>query len=163
MTHHIPQRPSRRAIERVLAGICTSLVSTLAIVLGSCVAPQSAHAAEPVTVGLHLATAHTAGGYNPVNPGLYIRTARGLTLGIYRNSMRATSAYAAYTHEWLGGHLALTAGAVTGYAALPVAPLLVPSVRLDLVDGFSARLAYLPKPPHYGGSAGLHLSVERSF
>jgi hypothetical protein len=34
-------------------------------------------------------------------------------------------------------------------------PLFVPSVKLGAV-----RLGYLPKPPKFGGSAGLHLSVE---
>ena len=44
-----------------------------------------------------------------------------------------------------------------------VLPLLAPSVRVDLGEGFAARVAFLPKPPGVGRASGLHLAVERGF
>lgn len=194
---HIPRRPSRRAAERVLGAICSSLVCCLAIVLGSCMAPREARAAEPLTVGLHLATAHTEGGLNAVNPGVYVRTASGWGAGAYRNSINRLSIHAG--RQFDAGPFSLYVGLVSGYKlrtdrrewcsvaaygpALPcadglqlnwvetergwsksgIAPLISPSVRIDLAEGYSARLAYLHKPSHRGGGAGLHLSVERGF
>jgi hypothetical protein len=70
------------------------------------------------TIGLHLGTAHTHGGLNGVNPGVYARFDNGATVGAYRNSFNRTSVYAAYTMETNvlpNVTAAIAIGAVTGY------------------------------------------------
>jgi hypothetical protein len=70
------------------------------------------------TIGLHLGTAHTHGGLNGVNPGVYARFDNGATIGAYRNSIGRNSAYAAYTMETPirpSISAALAVGIVTGY------------------------------------------------
>lgn len=114
-------------------------------------------------LGAHLFTAHVAGGFEPVNPGIYARSAEGFTAGAFRNSYGRLSVYGGMTWEAPGGHLALTAGLVTGYPGSTVYPLIAPSVRVGLGERYSARFTVLPKPPRGAGSAALHLSVERSF
>ena len=110
------------------------------------------------TIGLHLASAHMPERhFNNTNPGLYYRSDEGWTAGAYRNSLRRTSDYAGYTWEW--GRLAVTGGAVTGYAQ-SVQPLLVPSVVLLSVQGVSARLAFIPRVEKRIESHVLHLMVE---
>jgi hypothetical protein len=110
------------------------------------------------TLGLHLASAHLPQRhFNNTNPGLYYRSDEGWTAGAYRNSLRRTSAYAGYTWGW--GRLAVTGGAVTGYAD-NVQPLLVPSVVLLSVQGVSARVAFIPRVEKRIGSHVLHLMVE---
>lgn len=126
--------------------------------------------AESITIGLHLATHHLAVPHGTHlqghNPGLYARLPSGLTLGAYHNSEGRGSAYAGYTWSSSGGTWGLTAGVVTGYVRHPVAPLLVPSLRLPLGAwagaGTALRLSFLPKP-HPRGAAGLHLSVETTL
>lgn len=124
----------------------------------------SAHAA---TFGLHLATAHfgNAGGatLHSATPGIYLRTDAGLTLGAFRNSYARPSAYAAWTWETDDHRFALTAGAITGYQAARVMPLVAPSARIALGQGFAARVVFFPKPIKHGHAAGLHLAIERSF
>lgn len=124
-----------------------------------------------LVIGAHLATAHTAAGLEPVNPGIYARSeATGLTAGVFRNSYARTSVYFGYTAETDSKRFALTVGGVTGYPTeRAVLPLVVPSVRFEASDDGSVwgktavRLSYLPKPPKYGRSHALHLSIERSF
>jgi hypothetical protein len=113
--------------------------------------------AEGLIIGLHLLTAHTAGGYEAVTPGIYLRHESGITAGVLRNSLRRPGAYLGYTWSRDVGpvEVAVTVGGIAGYEAAKVMPLFVPSVKLGAV-----RLGYLPKPPKFGGSAGLHLSVE---
>lgn len=123
-------------------------------------------AAEALIVGLHIATAHvasaTASDMHAFNPGVYVRTPAGLTGGLYRNSEGRTSAYAGWTWTTDDGRWALTAGAVTGYDHARLSALVVPSVRIDAGDGWSVRLAGLPKP-HSNGAAGIHLAIERAW
>jgi hypothetical protein len=115
--------------------------------------------AQADTVGLHLASVHVPQRhFNNTNPGLYYRNDAGWTAGGYRNSLRRTSAYAGYTWEY--GVLGLTAGAVTGYQHT-VQALVVPSLRLFTHDGFSARLAYIPRVEKRIESNVWHLMVER--
>lgn len=120
-----------------------------------------------IVLGLHLATAHSAPGFEAATPGIYMRAGYGFTAGAYRNSYGKGSAYVAWTLEtgdFLGQRrFALTVGAVTGYPARPVLPLLVPSVRFGLSDDVSLRLAFIPKPPEIGSAYGLSLSIEREF
>lgn len=144
-------------IGRILLGVCMAL----AVAFGN-----EAKAAEPegITVGAHLVTAHTKPeGKESGTPGLYLRWPNGITVGAYRNSYGDGSVYAGYTFEAFNRHLALTVGAVTGYRAQPVLPLVVPSLRIGLWGDTSLRVAYLPKPPKYGSSAAVHFSVEARF
>lgn len=117
-------------------------------------------------IGLHLGTAHfggpAAGGLRDFNPGIYLQAPSGLTAGIFRNSHGSVSAYGAWTWSTRDGRWALTAGAVTGYPGARVSPLLAPSARWPLADGWAVRLSFLPKP-HSQGAAGLHLSIERAM
>ena len=143
--------------RHVWAVICAAILAALLLVA----TPKRAYAA---TLGLHLATAHFGGeGLHSSTPGVYLTTNSGLTLGAYSNSYGATSTYAAWTWQTADKRFALTAGGVTGYPAARVMPLLVPSVRIPIVGGASARLSFLAKPPKKGSAGGLHLSVERSF
>lgn len=123
----------------------------------------------PALIGLHLATAHFGAPADAhlqsQTPGIYLRTAAGLTLGHYRNSHGLPSTYAGWTWSTADGRWAITAGAVTGYPRARVSPLLVPSARLPLGEGrrdWALRIAYLPKP-HSDGAQGLHLSLEHAF
>ena len=81
----------------------------------------------PTTIGLHIASAHAAPGFNNVNPGLYARWGsgplKGLTIGhITSNSLGNASTYVAYTAQTdryatsLGSYsAALSAGVISGY------------------------------------------------
>jgi hypothetical protein len=122
----------------------------------------------PTTVGIHLGTKHSASGFNNTNPGVYAHWSNGATVGVYYNSERATSFYAGYlwqtapitSLEIKGG---LMVGAVTGYQAYKLTPLLVPSLSASIpASQWRARLTYVPKFEKGGAHAG-HLSIERSF
>jgi hypothetical protein len=111
-------------------------------------------------IGAHIATAHDTGGKQNVNPGLYVRTESGLTAGAYRNSYDRFSAYGGYTWQTENKLFALTVGAVTGYPAMRVMPVLAPSLRLPLTERSAARFTLLPKPVKGGTGMGLHFSLE---
>lgn len=132
----------------------------LACALGNLIAHGPARADG--VVGLHLASAHSRGGYEAATVGMYVQH-DGLTAGVLRNSYGRMSAYAGWTLQTADARWAVTVGAVTGYPARRVSLLVAPSVRLPLAEGWAARLAYLPKPPQVGSSAALHLSIERAF
>ena len=121
----------------------------------------------PQSVGLHTVSKHSAAGYNGVNPGVYLHWANGVTLGAFRNSYEHDSAYAG----WLwridrDHHFGVLFGAVTGYGStterMALAPLVVPSFRLGLGDGMSARVSWFADPRH-GAVQVLHLSLEWSL
>jgi hypothetical protein len=138
------------------------LAAVLIAVIGAC-APQPA-AASDYTVGAHLATAHFGGrqDLNDANPGVYIQARTGplanASVGIYRNSERHTSVYAAYTWATADRMWAISAGGVTGYSTGRVVPLLVPSVRIP-AGPVAVRLSYLAKAVKHGAS-GIHISME---
>jgi hypothetical protein len=120
-----------------------------------------ASVAQAQTVGIHTISAHTNGGMNNVNPGLYIRHG-GVTFGTYRNSHRKQSAYLGYTWEteqWHSMTVAVTAGAITGYPRASVMPMLVPSVAYHFGQ-HAVRVGIVPKPPIHGSSAAVHLMFE---
>lgn len=121
-----------------------------------------------LVIGLHLATAHFGPNTLESNtPGIYARVnagpAAGLTVGTFRNSYARQSAYVAWSFQTDDERFALTVGAVTGYSAARVMPLVVPSMRVPLFEGTAARFSYIPKPIKEGHNAGLHLSVEHQF
>ena len=125
---------------------------------------MSAVASFALALGMHVATAHTRGGHQGFNPGVYLRQPSGFTAGLYRNSCSAASAHVGWTWQTADQRWALTAGAVTGYPAAPLLPVLVPSVRIGLpAPGWDARLTLIPKPPRHGAGAGLHLSLETTL
>ena len=116
------------------------------------------------TIGLHLGSKHEAQGMNNVNPGVYVRDARGWTAGAYLNSVCRASLYVGRTWEspqWHGLSAAVTVGAVTGYER-SVTALLVPSVAYSGAIG-TVRLGIVPRPPVAGGQGALHLMVERAL
>jgi len=119
--------------------------------------------AASIVLGIHLASVHREPGFNNANVGAYVQFESGLTAGVVENSYRRTSFYAGWTWETADKRFALTAGAITGYPSAKVSPLLVPSYRHDMGDGWSARISYLPKPPRYGASDAVHASIERRF
>lgn len=139
------------------------------------------------TIGLHLVSVHVPKRdyQHNFNPGIYVITEDGLTLGAYRNTLDRMSFYAGLTAE--RGPFALTLGVTTGYQKrmVPVAcadpandkgngclsqrgstngvlqPFLTPSVRLPALAGLTPRLSYIPG---FGVNASvLHLSIERDF
>jgi hypothetical protein len=145
------------------------LIAACAICTGASAQDSSASersALLPSHLGLHLVTAHSAAAMNDSNPGVYARWAdssgTGPVAGVYYNSERAYSMYAAYSWGWQSSRLpvsaAITAGAVTGYNAGQLLPLLVPSTALHL-GSTALRLTYIPKVEKKGAHA-LHLSLE---
>ena len=123
----------------------------------------------PVIIGLHLATAHVGApagtDLNSATPGVYLRTAAGLTLGAFRNSHERGSAYAAWTWTTADGRWSITAGGVTGYPSAKLSPLLAPSLRIGLgalAPNWAARITLLPKA-RTDGAYGIHLSTERAL
>ena len=129
--------------------------------LTSCAAwcsDDAAGAPEKDVIGFHLLSWHIpAANYNNVNPGIYYRLAEGPVAGIYRNSLRRTSVYAAYTLHY--GRFDLTAGVVTGYTR-GAQPLLVPSMRLFTYGRVTTRLAFIPRIEKRIDSHVFHLVAE---
>lgn len=115
--------------------------------------------ADAWTLGLHLLSAHVQPGYEAATVGVYAQAPGGLTVGALRNSERRLSFYAGRTWQTDDGRWALTAGGITGYRSARLAPLLVPSVRLQLGAGAAARISLIPKP-RAGGSSAAHISLE---
>lgn len=125
--------------------------------------PSKANAAE---FGLHVGSMHAPrNGMNNANPGAYVITDAGWTLGAYYNSERRMSAYGGwtYTHrlpsDW---RLQVAMGAVTGYESRSVLPLVAPSITTPAAAGWRARIAFLPKVEKAGANV-LHLMVQREF
>jgi hypothetical protein len=120
--------------------------------------------AEAWLIGLHLATLHSNHALQAENPGIYMRAPDGATAGVLRNSYGRTSVYGGWTFETEDQRFALTVGAITGYPAKRVLPMVTPSVRLPIGDsGTALRLTFLPRAAKYGTGVGLHASVEISF
>jgi hypothetical protein len=159
---------TRTTVDRTTGWLLTAATVLLALL---CACPGAWAQAEqtaqpkPVTLGMHLHTVHFGGHHlNDSNPGLYLHARSGLlagaSVGVYRNSYRDTSAYAAYTWETTTRLAAVTVGGVTGYRSARIAPLLVPSLRLPLPwPDAGLRLSYLPRAVKHG-AAGLHISLE---
>lgn len=181
----------RPAAIHTLIVVLASLISSVLILLLAICTPGPVQAAELAgyTLGAHVGTVHVPHRDNEhnINPGLYVRSPSGITLGAYANSLGRPSMYLA--QSFTRGAFGLTVGAVSGYRRREVpapcdevgspadwtgctawdtrvkatfAPLVVPSVTLPAVAGLTPRLAYI----HGLGkrkTAGLHLSVEHTF
>jgi hypothetical protein len=153
-----------------MKAIASLLIAACAICTGASAQDSPADAQRsallPSYLGLHLATAHSTNTMNNTNPGVYARwadsTGTGPVAGAYYNSERAHSVYAGYSWGWQASSLpvsaAITAGAVSGYSAGKLLPLLVPSTALHM-GSTALRLTYVPKVEKKGAHA-LHLSVE---
>lgn len=103
--------------------------------------------AEAATVGAHIGSWHSEPGFNNVNPGLYAQADNGGTAGIYRNSVRKVSTYAGWTFEKQLGEsvtVSATVGAITGYPAAKLLPMVIPSIKVKLFDEVSARVIIIP-------------------
>lgn len=127
----------RRAL---IDGLVAAALSAAAVMAGSCAGDASA---QTVT-GINLATAHASGGYRSWTPGLYARSADGLTAGILRNSEGRWSVHAGWTWRTaaMGLPLDLQAGAISGYRRAPVLPMASVSVLL----AEHHRLIWIPGP-----------------
>lgn len=114
-------------------------------------------------VGLHLASFHSATGYNDINPGIYVELPNHLTVGHYYNSNFHESTYVAYTYGWTK-EIDLTLGLTTGYQIYKYTPLLVPSYKfLNIYDSFALRIAFIPRFFGVVQANVLHAMVERPF
>ena len=89
---------------------------------------------DTTVVGLHLASIHSATGYNDLNPGAYVEFSNNLTLGHYYNSNYKESTYIAYTYGY-NSNIDLTIGFTTGYQLYRYTPLLVPSYKIRKLLG----------------------------
>lgn len=114
-------------------------------------------------IGLHLASMHPGAtrDFNDTNPGLYVRTECGITVGAYHNSLSRVSVHASYSTDIRGTPLFVTAGAVTGYR-LPVSPLVMAGVRQN-IGPLTVRVGYLPKVQKVNNSHVVHFMIERRF
>lgn len=147
------------------------LLSAAALMVMLAINPAVAQETQerPAIVGLHIATKHDKTGFCEFNPGIYMETSKGVTLGVYKNSECNTSGYAGYTFEtrpYGPVRLGLMLGGVIGYTAFPVAPMVIPSVSVDFSGnrntGWGMRAAYLPKFGNMGSRA-VHFSLEKRF
>ncbi len=120
---------------------------------------------ENLIVGLNLYTAHfdESKGFNNVNPGIYVSYRMPVcdpVLGVYRNSERTTSVFAACRIS--RGIFRLDVGVVGGYASRSINPLIIPSVAIPLQSlGLGKTSLNVGVIPIKDG--GVHFSIERGF
>lgn len=105
-------------------------------------------------LGVHLATVHFTEplSRNGVNPGGYA-VCDDWAAGGYLNSQSRASAYAG--RVWHFDHVDVVTGVVTGYRGQPIAPFLVPSIKVTE----HLRLSLLP-PVKMSSWGGIHASWE---
>lgn len=125
---------------------------------------------EVRAVGVHVASHHwPQAEWNNSNPGLYVMAdvkgpaflTGSYAVGTYYNSERHQSAYLARVFNVVGP-IDVAIGAISGYNRAAVLPLVAPSVKLDVVSGYSARVFVLPKVESTGAWV-VHLAVEKRF
>jgi hypothetical protein len=140
------------------------LIPLLAAAISAGFQPR-AEAQELAAVGVHVGSWHSEPGFNNTNPGVYVRTADGWTLGAYRNSVRRTSTYAGWTTGVdlaAGVRAEVTVGAIAGYFR-PVLPMAVPSVRFALGEHLGARLILIPRINPKLGAHVVSLAIDWSL
>lgn len=110
----------------------------------------------PETIGLHGVTWHSRAGFCNVNPGAYGIWSNGLTVGTYRNSECSQSFYLGHTWHADTGPVrwSLTGGGVTGYRAMTITPMVLPSAGVG-----PFRLTYIPRLRKTGAHA-FHVALE---
>lgn len=124
------------------------------------------------TLGVHVGSTHYPGGsyQNNFNPGVYLRTDDGITVGAYYNTLRRASVYAGYTYQY--GPFGLLGGVVTGYQPKVIdgliygegktlTPMLALSLQLPDLGGFKPMVMLVP--PFQNSPAVLHLAFEHRF
>jgi hypothetical protein len=124
-------------------------------------------------IGLHVASWHADPGYNNFNPGGYIRSSCEVIggqpqAGAFYNSEESLSVYAGIEFEYDRDAVAtpfILVGAVTGYEAYPVVPLVNAGVRFgpfsdDVPVAFA--LGFTPAFGDYGSNL-VHLALEWRF
>jgi hypothetical protein len=116
------------------------------------------------TIGLHLGSVHDKPGFNDTNPGIYLKTDSGITVGTVYNSVRKQGFYAGYTFvKMLTNSIeaSVTLGGITGYK-MTVTPMVIPSVAYKFSSGYSVRSAFLAKINSDGANA-VTFMLEKSF
>ena len=122
----------------------------------------AATVAQAQTVGLHLASIHDKPGFNNTNPGIYLKTESGFTLGAVVNSENNPAFYMGktYTKPMSSGDLSMTVGGIHGYKLAPIVPLVVPSLGVNCGEKTTCRISYLTQL-HKNGANALHFSIEK--
>ena len=126
-------------ITAYFVGFFLTLIVGLFLALALC---RGANASEPVTVGIHLISAHTAPVQNNANVGAYLRY-RGWVAGGYRTTEDGVAGYAGYVWEPTS-YVAVTLGVVTGYRASTLGPLFAVTVFGPRVYGVRPALHFVP-------------------
>ncbi len=115
-------------------------------------------------IGIHAISLHSEPGFATFTPGVYAVFESGVTVGAVKNSQGDPGYYVGYTFKLGRVTQRVTAsvpvGAITGYKAMPVAPMAVPSIKHS---DFPLRVSYLPRPPWQGASDAIHFSPEWSI
>lgn len=117
-------------------------------------------------IGLHLVSWHDEPGYNNVNPGVYVESQCGFTLGAYKNSIRELSVYAAYTYDPKKLPVWATVGVVTGYKRetnMGITPIAMVGVKTPEVQGYRLRVGWIPKVGGVNNVNVVHLMIEKRF
>lgn len=118
--------------------------------------------ADAQVLGLHTASRHlpTYEWQNNDNPGLYLRTASGFTIGAYRNTINRPTVYLGRTYQDVLGPFDLTVAGATGYKVSVVSPLVVASVELAPRTWARVPRLSVARGPD---SWVVHLSIEGKF
>lgn len=115
---------------------------------------------KPFVGGLHLGSYHNpAQEYNNFNPGVYMRDPEGMQLGVFRNSYKKTSVYAAQMFEYK--YVDVLVGVATGYPGKTgLMPMLGLSKAFEIDKGSALRLTLLPCRSE--GKTGMvaHMTLE---
>ncbi len=120
-------------------------------------------------IGLHLASIHShtptnkvyGPEYNNNNPGVYVQTECGLTVGAYYNSLGRLSTHVGFTVDIPHTPLFVSGGVATGYYA-PVIPMGMVGLRADR-GPVRMRIGYIPKVGKINDTHVVHLMIERRF
>ena len=113
-----------------------------------------------VAIGMIVGSYHTEPGFKSFTPGALVEMDCGIVAGAFMNSQGDLSALLSYSLEHDAGRVRydLLVGAVYGYEAMPLAPMLTPGISVELTDQLSVRFGYLP-----GGYRGMPHTVTTSF
>lgn len=111
-------------------------------------------------VGLLVGSLHSEPGFESFTPGVLVEMDCGIVAGGFRNSEGDPTGLLGYTFEYDAGRIRydLLVGAVYGYEAMPLAPLVSPGVSVELTDQLSIRFGYL-----IGGFRDMPHTVTTSF
>ena len=130
-----------------------------------------AHALPPNVVGVHIASKHSAPGFNNENKGVFLRWAddagAGFGGGVLQNSHEMTSAWSGYTFTSTGvtnlqARLELTAGVITNYPLCKICPLLQVGASAGFFKNNRVHFGWSPKVQRDGASV-THLFISHQF